>query len=68
MYFLIDLERSLGMGRTFYWKASRRGYTTDITEAGVFSATEANKIVKSDYDNQTIMIHIDMIDKIAKGF
>ena len=37
----------LTVGETKWWRPERRGYTTDRTEAGVYSFREAVKICKS---------------------
>lgn len=62
----MDLERTIGSGRTYYWKAHKRGYTTDLNEAGLYSEITANEIVESDFDNRTIMISEKVVEKIVK--
>jgi hypothetical protein len=64
---LIDLERTMGSGRTHYWKRSKHGYTTDLREAGAFSDREAADIVTSDRDNMTVMVGESVVKKILEG-
>lgn len=55
-YYLLDLERSLGFGRLFFWKNHRRGYTSALNQAGLYSKHQAELIVKNDLDLTTVMI------------
>ena len=55
-YYIIDLERTIKNDRVYYWKAARRGYTTDLAEAGLYSKAEAEDLVKSDFDHFTVCI------------
>jgi phosphoribosyl-AMP cyclohydrolase len=64
--YLIDLERSVGSGFVCYWRPNRRGYTTEISEAGKYIDVEAIRIVQSDLDNTTVMIRVDQVEKIIK--
>lgn len=66
MYYLIDLERTIGIGRTFYWKANKHGYTTLLTEAGLYSETAADEIVKEDHDKRTVKVHRDTVAGILR--
>lgn len=66
LMYLLDLERTIGSGFTWYWKANRRGYTTDLYEAGLYSEFIAKGIVDSDSDKSTIMISKELIDNILK--
>lgn len=63
MYLLIDLERTIALGRTFYWRANRQGYTTLTFEAGKYSEQEADQIIENDYDNRTVKVS----EKVVEG-
>lgn len=65
MYFLIDLERSIGSGIMTYWKSNSRGYTRDINEGGLYVEEVAKKLVESDFDKRTVMVHEDVVKKIV---
>lgn len=65
-YLLMDLERTIGNGVVHYWKGNRYGYTTDPKEAGRFSEEEANRSVKSDFNERTVMIAESVVDGILK--
>ena len=67
MFYLIDLERSIGSGRTTYWKAHKRGYTTVLEEAGKYSDIVAAEIVESDFDKRTVMVPESVVEKILKN-
>ncbi|MBO0959534.1 hypothetical protein J1P26_07280 [Neobacillus sp. MM2021_6] len=64
MYYLMDLERTISTGRTWFWKRNRHGYTQFLSQAGLFEEEEAQNIVTGDRDKRTIMIHRDTVDKI----
>lgn len=66
-YYLIDLERSISSGMVYYWKAHKRGYTTNLNDAGVYSSLVANEIVDSDFDNHTVKIEQEKAEKLVKG-
>jgi hypothetical protein len=66
MYVLIDLERTIGTGRTHYWKRNKHGYTTEPREAGRFSRTEAVVIVDDDFDQRTTVVSEDVVNKILE--
>lgn len=66
MYYLIDLERTIGIGRTFYWKANQHGYTTLLSEAGKFSEQEADRIIENDIDNRTVKVSEKVVEGIFK--
>lgn len=62
----MDLERTVGIGRSFYWKKSMSGYTTKLSEAGLFTEEEADRIVGNDFDKRTIKIDKKVVDGIFK--
>jgi hypothetical protein len=64
-YYLIDLERTIGSGRTHYWKANRHGYTMDLNEAGLFDEPVAKRICDEDFDKRTIMVSEKVVDRIV---
>jgi len=64
MYYLLDLERTIASGRTWFWKRNRYGYTQFLSQAGLFEEEEVRNIVTSDFDNRTIMIHAETVEKI----
>ena len=64
VYYLMDLERTLENGIPCFWKKSRHGYSYSIEDAGLFAKELAEKIVKSDINNRTIMIHINTVAEI----
>lgn len=64
MYYLMDLERTISSGRTWFWKANKRGYTQFLSQAGLFEEEEARNLVTSDRDKRTIMIHMETVEKI----
>jgi hypothetical protein len=67
-FYLLDLERTIGMGRPFFWKRSRHGYTDILQMAGIFSRKEAEKIAQLDLDNTTILIDKTIVQRIfGKG-
>jgi hypothetical protein len=61
---LLDLERTISNGVPYFWKGNKHGYTTSIQHAGLFAEDFAERIVKSDLDKTTIMIHQDLLFKI----
>lgn len=63
-YYLLDLERTIGLGIATYWKQNRHGYTDRIEAAGTFPEEIAQEIVSKDFDRMTIMISADQIKKI----
>ena len=63
-FYLLDLERTIGMGRPFFWKRSRHGYTDTLRMAGIFSRKEAEKIAQLDLDNLTILIEKKIVQRI----
>jgi hypothetical protein len=62
-FYLLDLERTIGFNKPFYWKGNKRGYTSSIRYAGIFSEEKAEMIVASDLDKRTVMISRDMVYK-----
>lgn len=64
MYYLLDIERTVRTGCTFYWLGNKHGYTRRVDEAGEFSLEEATEIIGSDYDEKTIMISVKIVDKL----
>lgn len=65
-FYLLDLERAIGIGRTFYWKPFKYGYTTLLDEAALFSREEAEQIVNADFDKRTIMVSQKTVERILK--
>lgn len=63
-YYLLDLERSIRTGYTFFWKKNKHGYTQDIEEAGIFSVEEAIHITNADMDFRTVMIDKTVVEKL----
>ena len=63
-FYLLDLERTIGMGRPFFWKRNRHGYTDTLRMAGIFSRKEAEKIAQLDLDNLTILIEKKIVQRI----
>jgi hypothetical protein len=66
MFYLLDLERTILTGVPCFWKGNRHGYTYSPTEAGIFSTVFAEKICKQDINERTIMIKVEIIDKILE--
>ena len=64
LYVLIDLERGVKSGVTHYWRADKRGYTTDPKEAGIYSEEEAVRAVESDMDGTTVKLKLDKFEKL----
>jgi hypothetical protein len=62
-YYLLDLERTLGLGKPYYWKRTLHGYTDNIQFAGMFSKHEAEIIVQKDLDKRTVMVHHKVVEK-----
>lgn len=62
--YLLDLERTIKTGIAFYWKPNKHGYTHNIYEAGLYKDTEAIHIAESDHDDRTIVVPVDVVDKI----
>lgn len=67
-YYLLDLERTINMHMPFFWKANKRGYTSNLETAGLYSFEMASEIVSSDFDNRTVMVNKNVIEKIIKEF
>lgn len=63
-FYLLDLERTIGMGKPFFWKRSKHGYTHILQMAGIFSRKEAEKIAQSDLDKLTILIDKKIVQRI----
>lgn len=63
-YYLMDLERTIGLGIATYWKQNRHGYTDHIEIAGTFKKEIAEEIVAKDFDQLTVMISTDQVKKI----
>jgi len=63
-FYLLDLERTIGYSRPFFWNGNRHGYTTSIEQAGLFSKGLAEKIVESDHSKTTVMISVEQVTKI----
>ena len=63
-FYLLDLERTLGFGRPFFWKGNKHGYTSNWKTAGLFSKAKAEIIVANDFDKLTVMISRDRLIKI----
>ena len=61
---LVDLERSIRYGYIYYWKPFKRGYTTNLDEAGRYSKKEAEKIAAEDFDQRTVAVNQSVIDNI----
>jgi hypothetical protein len=66
MYYLMDLERSIGSGTVCYWKASGRGYTTTLEAAGLYEEREALDHARTDRDKRTIPIKAETVNNILK--
>jgi hypothetical protein len=64
MYYLLDLERTIASGKTWYWKRNRHGYTQLLSQAGLFDEDEARNLVTSDYNKRTIMIAEKTVEDI----
>lgn len=65
-YYLLDLERTIGLGIAMYWKQNRHGYTEHIKKAGLFPQDIAEAIVAQDHDKRTIMIEESVARKISE--
>jgi hypothetical protein len=63
-YFLLDLERTIISGVPAYWKGNKHGYTYDIQHAGIFDEINANMIVKSDQDQSTVKVPLNLVFKL----
>ena len=61
-FILMDLERTLSNGVPAFWKGNKHGYTYNIHEAGLFHETEAEKIVKADFNERTIKISLKAVE------
>ena len=67
-FYLLDLERTIGIGRPFFWKRTKHGYTDSLQLAGIFSRKEAEKIAELDFDKTTILIDKTIVHRIfGKG-
>ena len=65
-YYLIDLERSITSKVTTYWKGNRHGYTTEISEAGLFSEGISQHEVGRDFDKRTIRVAKSTVDNMYR--
>jgi hypothetical protein len=63
-YYLIDLERTIGYSKPYFWKGNRHGYTSHIEQAGIFPEAKANEICEKDRDHTTIKISTSKVFKI----
>lgn len=52
------------MGVTTFWKANKRGYTTEIGDAGVYSEDQAQQIVDGDVDKRTVKVEVDTVKRL----
>lgn len=64
LYYLMDLERTITLGAAYYWKPFKRGYTTNLEEAGEYGMIEAWEISKSDRDNRTVLVPKEVVEKL----
>lgn len=62
---LVDLERSIRYGYVYYWKPFKKGYTTNLDEAGRYSKAKAEKIAAEDFDQRTVAVNQSVIDNIV---
>lgn len=67
MFYLMDLERTIGSNQVHYWKANRYGYTTDIKEAGLFDESVALRLAEEDFDKRTVPVPKSVVEKIMKN-
>ena len=58
MYYLIDIARTITNNKTMFWRENKKGYTKDITDAGIYGEIEALIICKEDIDKDTVMLPI----------
>jgi hypothetical protein len=66
--YLLDLERTIGLGEPHYWKGNRHGYTTDIKQAGKWKKEFCESIIERDFYKDTILITEETIERIfGKG-
>ena len=63
-YYLIDLERTIGYSKPYFWKGNRHGYTSHIEQAGIFPEAMADMIVEGDRDKTTVKISTSKVFKI----
>lgn len=66
MFYLIDLERSVGSGIVHYWKTGQRGYTTRLEDAGIYSDAHSSQLVKEDFDQFTMRIPMETANKAIR--
>jgi hypothetical protein len=62
-FYLLDLERTIGYNKPFYWKTNKHGYTSNLKTAGLFSKEKAEMIVANDFNKTTVMISRDNVYK-----
>jgi hypothetical protein len=55
-FYLLDLERTIGYNKPYFWKGDRHGYTSHIEHAGIFPEFKAKEICENDRDKTTVMI------------
>jgi len=67
-FIVIDLERSLAAKVRIYWKAKQRGYTPDITNAGIYRLKIAREIALNDIYGMTVLMPVneEVIQEINK--
>lgn len=63
-FYLIDLERSLVIGKRMFWKKNCHGYTENIKEAGIFSETKAIEKCECDLNRKTVMLPTGGFDEV----
>ena len=55
-FYIIDLERSEANKIVHFWRKNGMGYTTNITDAGIYTCDDARMNCESDITGETIMI------------
>lgn len=63
-YYLLDLERTIGYSKPYFWKGNRHGYTSHIEHAGIFPEEKAEQIISNDRDKTTVKISTSKVFKI----
>jgi hypothetical protein len=65
-YYLLDLERTVGLDEIYFWTKNKFGYVNDVMKAGEFNEIEAQRIVRDDRDKLTVSVETSIVKKILK--
>lgn len=62
--YLLDLERTIALGKAYYWKGNKHGYTSNIRQAGKWKKEFCESIIERDLYKDTILITEETLERI----